>query len=403
MLDRSSIKPYLSGELKPTTMFKNLREMITTMDTQEKCRKYLASLRWPDGIVICPYCGHKKAYVIEGGKRYKCGSKECYQKFSVTVGTIFQDSNIPLTKWFMAVFLVTAHKKGISSYQLAKDTGVSQKCAWFMLHRMRELMKPKNNVPLDNSVEVDEVYIGGKVSNMSKSKRKMLHETGTVSDTKAMVMGMIERGGQLKLVPCDGDKYSSTVIQPVMTNNIDKDAVIMTDSSTMYSAVKHNFAGHETVNHREEEYVRDGVIHTNTIEGAFSHLKRSIFGIYHKVTVKHLSRYCEETAFRYNLRKMKDTERFTLALQICEGRLDYKTLVSAPGPKVEVTMEIPNVVVSSTSGKKVAVQQISNGKVIAEYPSIADAGRAVGIRPDHISRVLKGKRLTAAGYQWKYA
>jgi hypothetical protein len=402
MLDRSSIKPYLVRELKQTTMFKSLQEMITKLDTQEKCRKYLAEQRWPDGIVICPYCGHNKCYVIEGGKRYKCASKECHQKFSVTVGTIFQDSNILLTKWFMAVYLVTAHKKGISSYQLAKDIGVSQKCAWFMLHRIRELMKPKNDTLLDNIVEVDEVYIGGKVSNMSKSKRKMLHETGTVSDTKAMVMGMLERGGQLKLVPCEG-KYGSTTIQPLMVKNIDKDAVIMTDSSTMYSTVKHDFAAHEAVNHVQEEYVRDGVIHTNTIEGAFSHLKRSIFGIYHKVTVKHLSRYCEETAFRYNLRKMKDADRFTLALQTCEGRLEYKTLVAAPGPKVELTMEMPNVVVSNISGKKVAVQQISNGKVVAEYRSIADAGRAVGIKADHISRVLKGKRLTAGGYKWKYA
>jgi len=402
MLDRSSIKSYLVRELKRTTMFKTLREMITKLDTEEKCREYLAEQRWPNGAV-CPYCGHDKCYTIEGGKRYKCSSKVCRQKFSVTVGTIFQDSKIPLTKWFTAVYLVTAHKKGISSYQLAKDIGVSQKCSWFMLHRIREIMKPKNDLPLDNIVEVDEVYIGGKVSNMSKSKRKELHEAGKINDTKSMVMGMIERGGQLKLVPCNGNKFSPTTVQPVMTTNIDKDAVIMTDSSTMYSTVKRDFAGHEIVNHVQEEYVRDGVIHTNTIEGAFSHFKRSIFGIYHKVTVKHLSRYCEETSFRYNLRKMKDADRFTLALQACNGRLDYKTLIAAPGPKVELTMNIPNVVVSTTSGRKVPVQQISNGVVIAEYASMADAGRAVGIKADHIGRVLKGQRLTAGGYGWKYA
>lgn len=402
MLDRSSIKPYLVREFKTTTMFKNLQEMITKLDTKEKCRTFLAEQRWPDGIVICPYCGHNKCYIIEGGRRYKCAKKECYQKFSVTVGTIFQDSNIPLTKWFMAIYLLTAHKKGISSYQLAKDIGVSQHCAWFMLHRIRELMKPKNHIPLDNIVEVDEVYIGGKVSNMSKAKRKMLHETNTVADTKTMVMGMIERGGQLKFVSCGGS-HANKEIQPVVYKNVDRDAVIMTDSSGVYAGLNNDFAGHETVNHREEEYVRDGVIHTNTIEGAFSHLKRSIFGIYHKVTVKHLSRYCEETAFRYNLRKMKDADRFTLALQVCEGRLDYKTLVSAPGPKIELTMEMPNVVVDTTSGKKVPVLQLKKGEVIARYESTAAAARALGINPELIRRVLKGEAKTTGGFQFKYA
>lgn len=401
MLDRSSIKPYLSGEFKTTTMFKNLQEMITKLNTPEKCREYLAAQRWPDNIPVCPYCGHKGAYSIENGKRYKCSSKECYQKFSITVGTIFQDSNIALPKWFMAVFLATAHKKGISSYQLAKDIGVSQKSAWFMLHRIRELMKPKNDIALDNIVEVDEVYIGGKVANMSKAKRKMLHETNGIANTKTMVMGMIERGGQLKFVSCVGNNIDE--IKPIVYDNVDKDAVVMTDSSGYYNGLSQDFAGHETVNHKSEEYVRDGVIHTNTIEGAFSHLKRSIFGIYHKVTVKHLSRYCEETAFRYNLRKMKDADRFTLALQVCNGRLDYKTLVAAPGPKIELTMEMPQIVIDTMQGKKIAVLQLKKGEVIARYESLADAGRAVGVSPEQIKKVLKGERKSSAGYQWKYA
>lgn len=152
-------------------MFNNLRELILSMPTEEMCREYLATQRW-DGKPVCPYCEAGRVYVIENNKRYKCGNSECYKKFSVTVGTVFEASKIPLVKWFTAVYLSSAHKKGISSYQLGKDIGVSQKCAWFMLHRIREMMREKNDVKLDNIVEIDEVYMGGKVGNMSKSKRK---------------------------------------------------------------------------------------------------------------------------------------------------------------------------------------------------------------------------------------
>src|SRR6185369_17491163 len=143
-------------------MFKNLRELIATMPDEKQCKRYLAEQRWPDGKVICPYCGCDRIYKIEERDRYKCASKQCHKKFSVTVGTIFEASKIPLTKWFMAVYLCIAHKKGISSYQLGKDIGASQKTAWFMLHRIRELMRVKTETKLENIVEVDEVYIGGK-------------------------------------------------------------------------------------------------------------------------------------------------------------------------------------------------------------------------------------------------
>src|SRR5215208_1546652 len=154
-------------------MFKNLRELIATMPDEKTCREYLAKQRW-NGKPICPYCFSDRVYSIEGGRRFKCGHNACYKKFSVTVGTIFEASNIPLTKWFMAIYLCTAHKKGISSYQLGRDLGIAQKNAWFMLHRIREIMRPKEETKLNNTVEVDEVYMGGKVSNMSKQKRTFL-------------------------------------------------------------------------------------------------------------------------------------------------------------------------------------------------------------------------------------
>src|SRR5258705_3938250 len=214
-------------------MFNNLHELIATMPDEKSCRDYMVKQRWPDGKITCPHCGHEKCYVIEGGKKFKCASKECYKKFSVTVGTIFEASNIPLNKWFMAVYLCIAHKKGISSYQLGRDIGVSQKTAWFMLHRVRELMRPKENIKLDNIVEVDEVYMGGKVGNMSKSKRTMLREQGLTMQTKTMVIGMIERGGQLKLINI-GKSNNVIAIKPAIQNNVDNNAVIITDSMGAY-------------------------------------------------------------------------------------------------------------------------------------------------------------------------
>ncbi|HTD93773.1 MAG TPA: IS1595 family transposase, partial [Chitinophagaceae bacterium] len=148
-------------------MFTNLKELIQSMPDEQTCRDYLVQQRW-DGKPVCPSCGCTRVYEIDKKTRYKCSNSECYKKFSAMVGTIFEASNVPLSKWFMAVYLITAHKKGISSYQLGRDIGVTQKTAWFMLHRVREMMRPKGATKLDSIVEVDECYVGGKVKNMSK-------------------------------------------------------------------------------------------------------------------------------------------------------------------------------------------------------------------------------------------
>jgi len=305
-------------------MFNNLRELILSMPTEETCRDYLVQQRW-GGSPVCPYCGSGKVYRIENGQRFKCGNPECYKKYSVTVGTVMEASKVPLVKWFTAIYVISAHKKGISSYQLAKDVGVSQQTGWFMLHRIREMMRDKSGQKLDNIVEVDETYVGGIVGNMSKKKRAKLRTAagGTVQN-KTMVVGMIERSGNLKLLAM-GKETGAGVIQPLVRANVDTDAVLITDSSYNYDGLNKEYAGHEIVNHSKEEYVRDSVIHTNSIEGAFSLLKRSIIGIYHQVTPKHLARYCDETMFRYNSRKMTDAARFSLSLTKLEGRLKYKT------------------------------------------------------------------------------
>jgi hypothetical protein len=151
-------------------MFSNLREFIASMPSEDACREYLIQQRW-NGKPICPYCFSDRVYIIEGGKKFKCAHNACYKKFTVTIGTVFEASNIKLNKWLTALYLCTAHKKGISSYQLSRDIGVSQKTAWFMLHRLREMMRTKAAIKLTNVVEIDEVYIGGKIKNKHKKYR----------------------------------------------------------------------------------------------------------------------------------------------------------------------------------------------------------------------------------------
>jgi transposase-like protein len=245
----------------------------------------------------------------------KCG--DCHRQFSVKVGTIFEDSALPLQKWFFAIYMFSAHKKGISSRQLGKDISVRQGTAWYMLHRIREAMRPKTtNFQLKNIVEVDETYIGGK---HHRGKR------GRGSENKTVVLGLAERQGEVRTQPII--RVNSRTLQGIIRENISKEATLITDDWMAYSNLSREYK-HETINHGIKEYVR-GMVHTNNIENFWSLLKRGIVGIYHQVSSKHLHRYCDEFQFRYNARKINDTNRFDLALSRCEGRLMYKDLVKA--------------------------------------------------------------------------
>ena len=270
-----------------------------------------------------------------------------------------------------------------------------------MLHRIREMIRMKQSVKLDNIVEVDEVYIGGKIANMSKSKRKQAKEEGTNYHAKTMVMGLLERSGELKLIPIGKDN-NLAAIQPTVNENVDKNAIVITDSSGVYAGLSNTYKTHEVVNHSANEYVREGNIHTNSIEGAFSLLKRSIIGIYHQVTPKHLSRYCDETMFRYNLRKMKDSERFTFSLSMIEGRLAYKSLVQTNTDMFNISDNRTENQSNYVKGKRRPVIQLKNGEIVAQYNSVADAAKGTGIIASSISRVLKGWRMKAHGYEFKY-
>jgi transposase-like protein len=302
--------------------FKGLPELFARFPDDASARHYFESLRW-DGCPKCPYCGSNKYSKLKCGKRYKCYNKKCYKTYSVTVGTVFESSRIPMNIWFAALYLISAHKKGISSYQLGRDLCVTQKTAWFMLHRLREAMRDKAIDMLKNIVEIDETYVGGKIANKHKKVRAAAKDKAKKHTfNKSAVMGFVERKGKVTLKVFSEYKDD---IKAIIAQHVDERADIMTDGSTAYNNLDQVYNSHGIVRHVLDEFVI-GNIHTNTVEGLFSHLKRMVIGIYHHMSAKHIGRYCDELAYRFNFREMADNVRFTHALNRTVGRLSYKQL-----------------------------------------------------------------------------
>jgi transposase-like protein len=300
--------------------FASLIDLFDKFPTEESCRQFLVEQRW-NGKPVCPHCGHtEKAYVIEGGKRFKCGNKECHKKYSVTVGTFFENSNIDLRTWFAAMYLITAHKKGISSAQLARDLNVHQKTAWFMLHRIRGMVASQSPEMLKEEVQVDETFVGGKDKNRHANKKKG-HEG------KAMVFGALETGGKIKTKVLPDN--TSVSLKGAIKESIHPGSIMVSDDNRGYSTVKNDYA-HVIINHSAGEYV-NGAFHTNGIENFWSLFKRGIIGIYHQVSHKHLQAYADEFAYRYNTRKLNDQERLATVLTHTQGRLKYKDLTKKKG------------------------------------------------------------------------
>ena len=298
--------------------FKNLKELMVSLSDEKVCREYMEQMRWA-GKPFCPHCSSTKPYKLKDGKSYRCSNRDCRKDFTVTVGTIFENSKVKLSTWLAAIYILTGHKKGISSLQLARDLGVTQKTAWFINHRVRLIMGDNSPEPLTDIVEVDETYVGGKLANMNRKRRKQWQEKNI--DNKTAVMGLLQRDGRAKLTVIGNNPFKE-----VVRANVDKSATIVTDTHLAYVGLSQEYAGHLSVNHSQSQY-RDGIAYTNSIEGFFSIFKRTIFGTYHQVSPKHLHRYCAESSYRFNFRKLKDDDRFRRTISNVEGRLKYKNLI----------------------------------------------------------------------------
>jgi transposase-like protein len=300
--------------------FKSIIQFQKEFSSEEKCREQLELQRW-NGTPACPHCASVSVTrFATNNKIFKC--KDCRKKFSVTVGTIYENTKIPLTKWFLAQYILAVHSKGISSLQLATMLDVTQKTAWFLNHRIREMLTEKAPQLLHGIVEVDETYVGGKNSNKRKSKRVKGTQGGA---GKTMVFGAIQREGKV-ITKVVADTTAETLIGEIK-KNVETGSVMVSDENSAYNAVGKDYK-HVTVNHGKEEYVR-GAAHTNSIEGVWSLLKRQIVGIHHNVSPKHLQRYCNEATFRYNQKQSAQDERFSLSLANCEGRLKYQDLINS--------------------------------------------------------------------------
>ena len=302
------------------TEFNSLIQLVTAIPDEQAAIDHFTAIRWKNGA-FCPYCGSVKVYHFGDKKTHKCG--DCRQRFSIKVGTIFEDSKVPLRKWLMAIWLITSHKKGIASTQLAKDIGVTQKTAWFMAHRLRDAARTKSfNTPLSGMVEADETFIGGKEKNKHASKRTEGSQGGA---GKAVVMGMLERGGDVRAFHL---KHGVAGYIPFMVDHhVAKGSTLLTDEAGAYKSLGSEYV-HHSVNHSAGEYVRDGFAHTNSIEGVWSLLKRQIYGIHHFVSPKHLDRYVSEMTWRYNRREMDEGNRVNALIAGSDGRLTYKALIA---------------------------------------------------------------------------
>lgn len=301
------------------TNFNSILELIKEFKDEQTCINHLEELRW-NGDVISPFDQTSKVYKCKNNK-YRCKNTGKY--FNVKTGTLFDNSKIELQKWFLAIWLITSHKKGISSLQLHKDIHVTQKTAWFMLQRIRNCFGIENNNELNNTVEADETYVGGKNKNRH-AKNKIKNSQGRSTKDKTPVVGFVERNGKLNANVVKNTNCETLTNETI--RSVKESATIYTDEWLGYNALKRIY-DHHYVKHNQGEYVK-GSVHTNTIEGFWSLLKRGIIGIYHFASKKHLQKYVDEFVFRYNTRNMEfEAIRFNSMLKNLENRLTYKMLI----------------------------------------------------------------------------
>lgn len=300
----------------------DLCELIERFGDDQQCRNYLEHLRWPHGTQ-CPKCDGKRISSILKRDQYNCDNESCRYQFSVTAGTIFHDTHLPLVKWFLAAFLICQSRKGMSANQLSRMLRINYRTAWYLCHRIRHAMTEEQpQEKLSGTVEVDETYIGG--------KQHTYHKAGHGDSNKQIVIGIRQRGGDLRFFHAQ-DVKSGTLAQYIKDNVSEDVDVIMTDELNAYPTAMKSIdmtSKHKTIKHKAKIYV-DGDIHTNTVESAFSLLKRGIIGTWHRVSAKHLAAYLDEMTWRFNNRKNPFLFRDTMLKLIHSDNLEYKELTKA--------------------------------------------------------------------------
>jgi transposase-like protein len=299
--------------------FKTLADLMITFSDNQVALDHFQAIRWKNGT-FCPYCGHDKVYAPKKGKRFACA--QCHNKFSILVGTIFENTKLPLKIWFGAIWLLTNHPKGIASTTLAKDLGITQKSAWFVLHRLRHAARTQSfGAPLAGKVQVDETFVGGKGSN-----RPGRRGPGRAMYGKTSVIGAVNEKGEVKakVLPLTLGRPEA---QKFIDDTVAPDATLVTDAHQSFWGIEGR-RRHVMINHHKGEFQKGG-LHTNTIEGVWAQLKRQINGTHHWVSPQHLQKYVDEMAWRMSRRVMTAEERINALFSAVEGRLTYNALVGA--------------------------------------------------------------------------
>ncbi|MCF8477916.1 MAG: IS1595 family transposase [Pseudolabrys sp.] len=299
--------------------FDSLFDLMEAFPNEQACIDHLKEMRWGNEP-FCPHCGGIRVYTFSDNQTFKCA--DCRSRFSIKVGTVFEDSKLPLRKWFMAIWLITNHPKGIASTTLAKDLKITQKTAWFVLHRLRHAARTRSfnaTTKLTGKVEIDETYVGG------KAKNRHGRRSGEDFPLKTVVIGAKERDGETvaRIIPDASKSELQGFVKSVVSN---KAEMLVTDAHPGYSRLE-GYPQHQVVNHNKGEW-RKGDAHTNSIESVWALLKRQIIGVHHWVSPKHLDRYVGEMTFRLNRRNLTVTERMNSLFGCVEGRLTYKALIA---------------------------------------------------------------------------
>jgi len=305
---------------------KTLVEAVKYFSDEQTCIDFVASLRWENGVPLCPHCNSDGAGFLATRKIWKCKNKECRKQFSIKTGTIFEDSPLKLDKWLIAIWMIAGAKNGISSYEIHRALGITQKSAWFVLHRIRLAMEQGSFGKLSGTVEADETWIGGNAPNMHKKTRLARGIGRKAKSHKVGVLGMLERKGKVRAKVIKSKRTRD--ILPHVFENVAEGSTLYTDEAHAYEFAHLRF-DHDAVVHSALEYVRDNV-HTNSIENFWSLFKRTIKGTYISIQAEHLQRYVEEQCFRYNNRETNDLGRFMELLKSIGGKgITYQELIGS--------------------------------------------------------------------------